>query len=189
MPLQRFPSHRAGQFRKCMASPGRIGENSLVTRITSFVPRIQGHHRTGFALAGWIAVILAAGMLPLRNFVGHSHWEFIQWTIPAAHWHSRRFYFDVIANAALFFPLGLLLRRQVRTCTMRMMLLILGGGLLLSAGIEGFQIFCHNRHPSPYDIISNVTGTALGAGTAAKVFSFRLMDELLPLPHSHPTGS
>ena len=172
-----------------MASAEQIGETLGVTNTDSFVPRIQGHHRTSVALAAWIAVILAAGMLPLRNFVGHAHWDTIQWTIPAAHWHSRRFYFDVIANVALFFPLGLLLRRQVRTCTTRMVLMILGGGLLLSAGIEGFQIFCHNRHPSPYDIFSNVTGTALGMGAATKVFSIRLMDELLPLPHSHPTGS
>lgn len=155
----------------------------------SFLTRIQAGHRTDLALAAWIAVILAAGILPLHNFVGHSHWEYIQWTIPATHWHSRRFYFDVIANMALFFPLGLLLTRQVRTGTTHTMLLIIGTGLLLSVGIESFQIFCHNRHPSPYDVFSNVTGTALGAGTATRIFSIRLIDALLPLPHSHPTGS
>lgn len=160
-----------------------------MTHIGSFVPRIQGHHRTNLALAGWVAVILAAGILPLRNFVGHSHWEFIQWTIPTTPWHLRRFYFDVIANVALFFPLGLLLSRQAGTCTARRVLMILGGGLLLSAGIESFQLFCHHRHPSPYDIFSNVTGTALGIAAATKIFSLRLMNELLPLPHSHPTGS
>jgi glycopeptide antibiotics resistance protein len=172
-----------------MASSAQIGENPVVTGITSFLPRVQGHHRTNLALAGWIVVILAAGILPLRNFVGHSHWDYIQWTIPATLWHSGRFYFDVIANVALFFPLGLLLSRRVRTCTTWRVMMILGGGLLLSVGIESFQIFCHNRHPSPYDIFSNVTGTALGVGTAARVFSLRLMDELFPLPHSHPTGS
>ncbi len=160
-----------------------------MTHSKSFLAHIRGHHRTNFALAGWIAVILAAGMLPLHNFVGHSHWEYIQWTVPATLRHSRRFYFDVIANVSLFFPLGLLLARQARTYTMLTFWMILGGGLLLSVGIESFQIFCHNRHPSPYDIFSNLTGTALGAVTATKIFSVRFVDELLPLPHSQPTGS
>lgn len=160
-----------------------------MTYTTSFMSRIQGYHRTNLALAGWIAVILAAGMLPLRNFAGHAHWNAIQWTIPSAHWHSRRLYFDLIANMALFFPLGLLLTRHAGACTKRMVWMILGCGFVLSAGIEGFQIFCHHRHPSPYDIFSNVTGTALGIGTASRIFSLRFIDELLPLPHSQPTGS
>lgn len=133
-------------------------------------------------------MILAAGILPLRNFVGHSHWEFIQWTIPTTHWSSRRFYFDITANIALFFPLGLLLTRYVSVCTVRIVFMMLGGGVVLSLGIESFQVFCHNRHPSPYDVLSNITGTALGIGTATKIFSLRFMNTLFP-PHSHPTGS
>lgn len=172
-----------------MASRRPIGENSPVTGTKSFMAHIQGHHRTNLALAGWIAVILAAGMLPLRNYVGHAHWNAIHWTIPAADWHSRRLYFDLIANMALFFPLGLLLTRHAGACTKRMVWMSLGSGLFLSAGIEGFQIFCHHRHPSPYDILSNVTGTGLGIGTASRIFSLRFIDELLPQPHSHPTGS
>lgn len=157
--------------------------------MVTFQAQTLGYHRTRLALAGWISVILAAGLLPLQNFVGHSHWNHIQWTITPTHWHSLRFYFDVIANVALFFPLGLLLTRQARTYTTQTMLLIIGAGLLLSVGIESFQIFCHNRHPSPYDVFSNATGTALGASTATRIFSIRLLRELLPLPHSHPTGS
>ncbi|MEQ1792818.1 MAG: VanZ family protein [Nitrospira sp.] len=172
-----------------MASPEQSRDNPGVTHTASFVPHIQGHHRTTLALAGWVAVILAAGILPFRNFVGHSHWDSIQWTIPATLWHSRRLYFDVIANIALFFPLGLLLHRQIRIRTTRTVLMNLGEGLLLSVGIEGFQIFCHHRHPSLYDIFSNVTGTAIGMGTATKIFSCRFMDELFPASHSHPTGS
>lgn len=130
-----------------------------------------------------------AGMLPLRNFVGHSHWNSIQWTIPAGHWRSLRFYFDVVANVGLFYPLGLLVARRIPLTVGRHGLIVIGLGLLLSAGIEFFQVYCHNRHPSPYDIMSNVTGTALGLWTMAKVFSFPIMEALLPAPHSHPTGS
>lgn len=172
-----------------MASPLEISEDLTVTRILTPLTRIQGHHRTSLALAGWIAVILAAGILPLRNFVGHSHWDYIHWTIPATMLNSHHFYFDVIANIGLFLPLGLLLTRHVGGYTVQKLFMVLMGGLVLSAGIEGFQVFCHNRHPSPYDIVSNVTGTAIGMGTATKIFSFRLVDELFPPPHSHPTGS
>lgn len=130
-----------------------------------------------------------AGMLPLRNFVGHSHWEFIQWTIPSGHWRSFRFYFDVVANVGLFYPLGLLLARRIPLTIRKHALIVIGTGLLLSAGIECFQVYCHNRHPSPYDIISNITGTALGLWTAKNAFAVRIVQTLLPAPHSHPTGS
>lgn len=149
--------------------------------MASFPAQPLGHYRTSLALAGWITVILAAGLLPLQNFVGHSHWDHIQWTITPTHWHSLRFYFDVIANVALFFPLGLLLIRVLRTRMAHTTTRIMGLGLLLSLGIEAFQIFCHNRHPSLFDVISNVTGTALGAGTASRIFSVRFIDELFPV--------
>lgn len=139
-------------------------------------------HRTSLALAAWIGVILVAGLLPLRNFVGHAHWEYIQWTIPASLWRSHRFQFDVVANIGLFYPLGLLLARRIPLTASRRAFVIIGTGLLLSAGIEWFQVYCHNRHPSPYDIMSNVTGTALGLWTATKVFSWHMMEKLLPPP-------
>jgi|GEM_PF-987693 len=138
--------------------------------------------RTNLAIAVWIGVILMAGLLPLRNFVGHSHWESIQWTIPASIWRSHRFQFDVVANIGLFYPLGLLLARRIPLTARKRARFIMGTGLLLSAGIEGFQVYCHNRHPSPYDIMSNVTGTALGLWTAAKVFSWHMMERLFPFP-------
>ncbi len=138
--------------------------------------------RTNLAIAVWIGVILMAGLLPLRNFVGHSHWESIQWAIPASQWRSHRFQFDVVANIGLFYPLGLLLARRIPLTVSNRALVIIGTGLALSAGIEGFQVYCHNRHPSPYDIMSNVTGTALGLWTATAVFSCQMMERLFPSP-------
>jgi len=134
-------------------------------------------------------IILAAGLLPLRNFVGRSHWDTIQWTIPPAYWHTLRFYFDVVVNIALFYPLGMLLARVIRPCGVRNVSLILGGGLLLSVGIEVFQIFCDNRYTSLHDIVTDVTGTALGMRTTAVVFSIPLLDILVPSSYSQPTGS
>lgn len=150
---------------------------------------VRGHHRTNLALAGWVAVILAAGLWPLHNFVGHAHWEIIQWTIPANQWSARRFYFDVVVNVILFIPLGLLLTRLSNPSTAQSRRRTLGTGLILSVGIEGFQIFCHNRHPSLYDILTNVTGTWIGIRASALFFSFRIVADWLPAPHSHPTGS
>lgn len=173
-----------------MASLSQIGDTLLrETRMASVQARTLGYNRTNLALGGWVTVILAAGLLPLQNFVGHAHWDHIQWTITPTHWHSLRFYFDIIANVTLFFPLGLLLSRVRKTRTAHTITGIMGLGFLLSLGIEAFQIFCHNRHPSLFDVISNVTGTALGAGAATRIFSVRYIDELFPISHSHPTGS
>lgn len=159
---------------------------SAITSMISLPTYLQGHHRTSLALAGWIGVIIGAGILPLQNFVGHPHWELIQWTIPAQQWTARRFYFDVVANVILFLPLGLLLTRLSPSSTPEIRSRTLGIGLLLSAGIEGFQIFCHNRHPSIYDIMTNLAGTWIGVRSSAMLFSFRFVDEWLPASHSLP---
>lgn len=146
-------------------------------------------NRSTVALLVWTGVIVMAGILPLHNFVGHSHWEYIQWTVYPRQWRSVRFYFDVIANMALFYPFGLLLARRFPGARRAQTVALVGSGLLLSAGIEFFQVYCHNRHPSPVDLVSNTIGTALGVTTAVTVFALRWLDAWLPSPHSHPTGS
>jgi glycopeptide antibiotics resistance protein len=145
--------------------------------------------RTTLALALWTSVILMAGMLPLHNFVGHAHWEYIEWTITPRHWRSRRFYFDVIANIVLFFPLGMLLARRFLGERPGQVLALTALGLVLSMGIELFQVYCHNRHPSPVDLLTNTVGTGLGVLSSKMVFSHWLLNACLPRPHSHPTGS
>lgn len=142
--------------------------------------RLPGLARTHTALAGWVVVILIVGLLPLRNFVGHPHWGSIAWTIPPSLWHSRRLYFDLVANVGLFYPLGLLLARLMPVAIKARTARIIGAGALLSLGIEFFQIYCHNRHPSPYDVASNVIGTGLGLWTAPRLFSCQFLRTLLP---------
>ena len=148
---------------------------------------LQGFNTTTVALWGWTGAILIVGVMPLHNFVGHTHWELVQWTIHPRQWRSPKFYFDVIANIGLFYPLGLLLARQY--AHRKPAVVLLGVGLLLSLGIEFFQLYCHNRHPSLIDLVSNSIGTALGVGTASAVFSIGLLRTWLPTTHSHPTGS
>ena len=178
-----------GCFRSFLAGYRRGGDNPPMNQGNSSSHYSAWWSRTNAALLAWIGVILAAGMLPLKNFVGHSHWDFIQWTIPARQWTSTKLYFDIGANVALFTPLGLLLARRLNPASRNGQWAILGTGLLLSLCIEGFQVYCHNRHPSIYDLLCNVTGTRLGIRTTSTVFAFPLMEWLLPDSHSHPTGS
>ncbi len=141
------------------------------------------------ALVLWSGVIAMAGMLPLDNFVGHPHWEHIRWTVTPRQWRSPKFYFDVIANIALFYPFGLLLARRFSVNRWMAAFGLIGLGLLFSLGIEFFQVYCHNRHPSPVDLFSNTFGTTLGVASSRLLFSHRLLNACLPHPHSHPTGS
>ena len=112
----------------------------------------------------WALLIALVGTVPFTNFVGHSHWEYIQWLPTTDNFRSRRFLFDVVANMALFLPLGYLLDRSRSTTTARRSLVLSAGAAgLLSLSIEWFQVYCHNRHPSLTDVVSNVTGSLIGA--------------------------
>jgi glycopeptide antibiotics resistance protein len=113
------------------------------------------------ACALFIALV---GTLPFSNFVGHSHWEYIQWLPTTDNFRSQRFLFDMVANMALFLPLGYLLNRSSSIATAhRSLFLAASFSGLLSLSIEWFQVYCHNRHPSPVDLFSNVTGGLIGA--------------------------
>jgi glycopeptide antibiotics resistance protein len=112
----------------------------------------------------WVLVIALAGTFPFTNFVGHSHWEYIQWLPTSDNFRSPHFLFDVVANTVLFLPLGYLLDRSCSTTTARRSLFLAAGVAgLLSLSMEWFQVYCHNRHPSPTDVVSNVTGSLIGA--------------------------
>ncbi len=112
----------------------------------------------------WALFIALVDTLPLTNFVGHSHWEFVQWLPTAENFRSRRFLFDIVANMALFLPLGYLLDRSLSASTARRSLFIAAGAAgLLSLSMEWFQVYCHNRHPSLTDVVSNVIGSLIGA--------------------------
>jgi glycopeptide antibiotics resistance protein len=117
----------------------------------------------------WIVFILLVGVLPLRNFVGHAHWEYIKWVpIPTVEdLRSPKYLLDIssdiVGNALLFLPLGYVLRRLLTSSSpLRQLLIAAGIGGTLSLGIELYQVYCHNRFPSIFDIITNVTGTLLG---------------------------
>jgi len=113
-------------------------------------------------LAGILAVILLVTTGgPWSGFVGHSHWPLVEW-VP----FSRGLYpFDIVANMALFVPLGLALawghgRRALLAATL--------AGALFSLSIEGYQVYTHDRLATITDILSNTCGTAIGATLATR---------------------
>ena len=121
------------------------------------------------ALILWIVFTLLVGILPLSNFVGHSHWEYIKWVpIPTIEdLRSPKYLLDIasdiVGNTLLFLPLGYFLRRLLTSSSPIRQLVIaavIGGTLSLS--IELYQVYCHNRFPSIFDVITNVAGTLIG---------------------------
>lgn len=111
-----------------------------------------------------LAVLSVGPLLPLSNFVGHPHWDLIQW-IPFQNFNlSRHMLTDVIGNTLWFMMFGYLLHGRMNESSVSLptipTITVIAVGLSLS--IEFFQVFCHNRIPAMTDVICNVTGAGLG---------------------------
>jgi len=139
---------------------------------------VNGQHSIGqpawLWIAGlcWVAVILAAGVLPLNNFVGHSHWDSIVW-YPSFDWLNSprillRIFVDVAANILLFVPLGWIWVQHFSLKGWRPCLSAILIGFFLSLGIELYQVYCHSRFPSLLDLVANTGGTYWGARLGRK---------------------
>ena len=123
--------------------------------------------------AAWTVFILMLGVLPLSNFVGHSHWEYIKW-VPTAEQLRSPFIVleltvDAIANILLFVPFGFSYAGRTQEKYLSPFALITLA-LLLSCGIELYQVYCHNRSTSLLDILDNVLGAYLGFLAGARYF-------------------
>ena len=124
--------------------------------------------QTRIVLLIWTTVIVMIGILPLDNFVGHSHWEYIKWIPNAEDLNSPKYlldiFSDIIGNTVLFFPFGYLLSRLLyyRTPSVQLIFPVaLAGALSLS--IEYYQVYCHYRFPGIIDVICNLSGSFIGA--------------------------
>ena len=119
----------------------------------------------------WTVLILMVGILPLSNFVGHSHWQYIKWVPTQEQLQSPLIvldlFTDVLANILLFVPFGFLyiIRLQGRKGSYATAFIL---ALILSGGIELYQVYCHNRSTSLLDLIDNVVGALLGMHLALK---------------------
>lgn len=117
-------------------------------------------------LAAVLAVILLVTVRPWYGFVGHSHWQLVEWVPFSAGVRP----FDIIANVSLFMPLGAVLawRRGARAVFLATL-----AGALLSLSIELYQVYCHGHFPTMTDVLTNTSGTLLGAALGAWRFRSR----------------
>ncbi|GLC23977.1 VanZ family protein [Roseisolibacter agri] len=129
--------------------------------------------RLGAAVLAFVAAIVGAITLQPFRFAWPARLAIMGWDTG----------FDVIANVALFVPLGFLyaLTRAARTATdaprtqeataraRRLTLaLALAHGALASLAIEVTQVFEPGRFPSPVDVVTNAMGALLGAWLHAR---------------------
>lgn len=114
----------------------------------------------------WSIFILLVGILPLHNFVGHAHWQYIRWVPTPDQLSSPAILLDLgidaIANILLFLPFGLLyaLRGLDGKPVSPGHLVLMA--FALSFSIEYYQVYCHNRSTSLLDLLDNVLGAYLG---------------------------
>ena len=114
----------------------------------------------------WSILILLVGILPLHNFVGHAHWQYIRWVPTPDQLSSPAILLDLgidaVANILLFVPFGLLymLRGLDGRSPSPVHLVLMA--FALSFSIEYYQVYCHNRSTSLLDLLDNVLGAYLG---------------------------
>ncbi len=114
----------------------------------------------------WSILILLVGILPLHNFVGHAHWQYIRWVPTPDQLSSPAILLDLgidaVANILLFVPFGLLYMLRGldgRSPSPGHLVLM---AFALSFSIEYYQVYCHNRSTSLLDLLDNVLGAYLG---------------------------
>ncbi|MCC6140557.1 MAG: VanZ family protein [Nitrospira sp.] len=115
-------------------------------------------------LTFWIlysVLILASGIYG-SVFVGHSHWDYVIWVPPLEEIRSFGFWLDIIVNFALYIPFAFLYLQHRNSNTRSALVTAMLLGLLLSCAVELYQLYSHNRRPSPLDIICNLSGTIIG---------------------------
>lgn len=109
---------------------------------------------------------MLVGILPLHNFVGHAHWQYIRWVPTPDQLGSPAILLDLgidaAANILLFLPFGLLytLRGLGGKSFSPGPLMLMA--FTLSLGIEYYQVYCHNRSTSLLDLLDNVLGAYIG---------------------------
>ncbi|MBX9657817.1 MAG: VanZ family protein [Nitrospiraceae bacterium] len=115
-------------------------------------------------LTFWILysfLILASGVYG-SDFVGHSHWDYVIWIPPLEEIRSFQFWLDIIVNVALYVPFAFLYLQQRNSNDRSALVTAVLAGLLLSCSVELYQVYSHNRRPSPLDIVCNLSGTIIG---------------------------
>ena len=109
--------------------------------------------RLGFATLAYVAVTtLVITLAPFRFSVQAMHGLSTEWTK-----------FDLVMNVVMFVPLGFLYRvtRPRGSASAWWMAILLGA--LLSTSIESAQLFLATRYSSLLDLLTNISGAAIGS--------------------------
>ena len=118
--------------------------------------RSRGLHH--LATAGAVLAIIAA--TTAWDFLDHPHWYKVS-LVPFATGVVRPF--DILANIALYVPLGFLLSFKGRR-----LLATLAIACTLSVAMEFTQVWSHSRFPSTTDVLLNLVGSYLGVRLAER---------------------
>ncbi len=119
--------------------------------------------RWRLACALWVLVILWATTIYSNVFVGHSHWNLVQWVPSPGTGTWLEFATDVLANIGLFAPLGFTLGPAGLFPTRRRLVLATAVSLALSMSVELVQVYSHNRLGATSDLMANTLGGLVGA--------------------------
>jgi len=113
----------------------------------------------GAAAGRWLAVALLTYLLATTLFITLVPFRFAWPGFPRVHWIGGPL--DIVANVALFVPLGFLFRwaRQDAGSVWQAVV----AAVLLSAAIEAAQLFERVRFASPLDVLANALGALAGA--------------------------
>jgi len=95
-------------------------------------------------------------------FVAHSHWEYVIWFPPLSEIQTFGFWLDIIVNIALYIPFAIFFLQHRNSAEVSTFAILIMLALLLSCTVELYQVYSHNRRPSPLDIACNVTGALIG---------------------------
>lgn len=128
----------------------------------------QGSPFARYALLAYVLLVFYACLYPLTGWrdVGLPFWSFV-----TAPWPQYVTSFDLLANVALFFPLGGLAAFAFYPLLRgwAAWLAVCVFGLLLSGAIESLQTYLPDRVASNADILTNLIGTGLGAAFGARL--------------------
>lgn len=114
--------------------------------------------RLGHAVLSYLAVVVAVVTLTPFRFL------FPPVNTLTSTWNE----FDLVMNVVMFVPLGFIHRLSKPRATGAAWIGAVLWGAALSGLVELAQFFTPDRHPSPFDLVTNTAGAGLGAwlGTA-----------------------
>ncbi|OGS92798.1 MAG: teicoplanin resistance protein VanZ [Gallionellales bacterium GWA2_59_43] len=142
-----------------------------------FITETRARLRTWLAL-GYVLFIVYASLSPFTGWreQGLNFTDVL--AVPLALTYTH---FDAALNLLSYLPLGLLIALALRSRVgaLASVALALIAGMLLSAGMEYLQMYLPKRISSNMDLLSNSTGTLIGALLAVSIASWTRLFSLL----------